>query len=149
MSQDTNASHPDVRPSGSGSSNSDDTAPVNAESSLRIHTCARDLLAWLLPALGRFPREQRHTVQQHMADLAMRVLDQTIAARHLPGGLRAQALRDADVALDQLRQYAHIALLQKWWSPGQYAHFSGLTSELGRLLGGWRRRMASPNGRVP
>lgn len=82
-----------------------------------------------------------------MADLAMRVLDQLIAARHLPGGLRAQALREADMELDQLRQYAHIALLHHWWSPGQFEHFSRLSAELGRLLGGWRRRLAGPQGR--
>ena len=51
------------------------------------------------------------------------------------------------MALDQLRQYAHIALLHKWWSPHQFEHFTRLTAELGRLLGGWRRRMAGPQGR--
>lgn len=78
----------------------------------------------LLPALERFPREQSHTVQQHTGGLGMQVFDQLVAARHVGGSLRVQALREVDVALDQLHEYARIAVLnQGWWSQGQYEHF--------------------------
>ncbi len=115
--------------------------------SLVVHTRAKDLLQWLMPALARFPREHRHTVTQHMALLALQVLDQLVEARHTQHAARAEALRLADVRLDQLRQYAHLAHQWRWWSDGQYEHFSRLCEELGRLLGGWRRSVAAQMAR--
>lgn len=108
-----------------------------------VHTRARALLEWLLPQTARFPREHRHTVTRHLCGLAPTVHDALIAARHLTGPLQAQSLRDADIALDQLRQHLHLAWQWKWLSDGQFQHVSGLTEELGRLVGGWRRSNAS------
>jgi len=105
------------------------------------HTRARQLLEWLMPALARFPREHRNTVTLHMAQRALHVHDQLIAARHHSGTARALALRDADVALDQLRQYGHLAWSWHWWNDGQFEHFSKLCEALGRLIGGWRRSL--------
>lgn len=74
-----------------------------------------------------------------MAALAMRVHDALIAARHASAEQRLSAIERADVALDQLRQYALLACEWHWWSEAQYEHFSRLSAELGRLIGGWRR----------
>ena len=105
-----------------------------------VHTRARELLAWLLPHLATWPREQRHTVSRHAAELTMQLHDALVAARHLPPAPRALALRDADILLDQLRQYLNLAWQWHWLSNGQFEHVSRLTAELGRLIGGWRRR---------
>lgn len=72
----------------------------------------------------------------------MRVHDELIAARHLAGQARAPCLARADLALDQLRQYGHLAWSWGWWSGGQFEHFSKLCEPLGRLIGGWRRSLA-------
>lgn len=105
-----------------------------------IHTRARDLLEWLLPRLAQCPREHRHGVGRHMSELAMRLHDQLIAARHLNLADRAAVLLEADITLDQLRQYLHLAWRWHWLNEGQLAHASELTGHIGRLLGGWRRR---------
>ena len=112
-----------------------------------VHTRARQLLDWLLPALARFPREHRHTVTAHMAALAMQVLDALVQARHQRGAGRQAALLQADVALDQLRQYGHLAWGWRWWTDGQWQHFGQLCDALGRPLGGWRRSVAGAAGR--
>lgn len=104
-----------------------------------VHTRARELLEWLLPHAARFPHEHRHTLARHVAELSLGVHDALIAARHLDSGARAHALRDADIQLDQLRQYLHLAWRWQWLSNGKFQHVSGLTDELGRLIGGWRR----------
>ena len=104
-----------------------------------VHSRARDLLEWLLPHTARFPREHRHTLARHVAVLALGIHDALIAARHLDGNHRAAALLDADIQLDQLRQHLHLAWRWHWLSDGQFQHVSGLTEELGRLIGGWRR----------
>lgn len=101
---------------------------------------ARDLLAWLVPHTAAWPREQRHGVTQHVLALALGVHDTLIAARHGSTAQRAESLREADIRLDQLRQYLQLAWQWTWMSDGQYQHASRLTAELGRLIGGWRRR---------
>jgi len=108
-----------------------------------VHTRARDLLEWLLPHTAKFPREQRHLMARHIASLGLGVHDALIAARHLAPGPRAAALLDADIQLDQLRQHLHLAWRWQWMSGGQLQHVSGLTDELGRLIGGWRRAKAA------
>jgi hypothetical protein len=104
-----------------------------------VHTRARQLLQWLMPALARFPRAHRHTVTAHMAALAMQVQDALIAARHQRAAARLAALQQADIALDQLRQYGHLAWDWQWWTDGQWQHFARLCEAVGRPLGGWRR----------
>lgn len=111
-----------------------------AASDMVVHTRARELVAWLVPHAAKFPREHRGTLARHLCDLAMWTLDALVAARHLDGPARAAALRDADIHLDQLRQYLHLAWLWRWFNDGQFEHASRLTEELGRLVGGWRRR---------
>ena len=59
----------------------------------------------------------------------------------LHGAARIDALRGADIALDQLRQYGQLAWTWHWWSDGQFQHFSRLCEALGRPLGGWRRHV--------
>lgn len=74
-----------------------------------------------------------------MAELMMGLHDDLVAARHLDPPGRSQALLEADIGLDQLRQFLQMAWRWQWLSNGQYEHVSGLTDELGRLIGGWRR----------
>ena len=107
-----------------------------------VHTRARALLEWLVPHTTCWPREHRHTLARHTCDLAMGLHDALVAARHLDPATRALALRDADIGLDQLRQYLQLAWRWHWLSDGQYRHVCELTEELGRLVGGWRRAAA-------
>lgn len=104
-----------------------------------MHTRARELLAWLVPHTAAWPREQRQAVTRHVLDLAMQTVDALIAARHGTPAQRTEQLRLADIHLDQTRQYLQLAWQWRWMSDGQYQHVSRLTTELGRLIGGWRR----------
>lgn len=116
-------------------------AAPQAADGLLVHSRAKELLAWLLPHVGKWPREHRHGVARHVSERAMHLHDALIAARHLPPAGRMAALRDADIYLDQLRQYLQLAWQWQWMSNGQFEHVSGLTGELGRLIGGWRRSL--------
>lgn len=85
----------------------------------------------------------------------MQLHDHLIAARHRYGQARLQAITDADICLDQLRQYLYLAWEWQWLSNGQYQHVCAFTDEIGRLLGGWRRsiierkRTAPRQGQTP
>jgi hypothetical protein len=111
-----------------------------------VHTRARELLVWLLPHTAGWPREQRHAVTGHVIALAMGTHDALIAARHGSAAQRGESLRTADIQLDQLRQYLQLAWQLRWMSDGQYQHVSRLTTELGRLIGGWRRASTAGGG---
>ena len=119
---------------------------LSADDAMVVHTRARALLEWLVPQAAGWPREHRHTLSRHICDLAIWLHDALIAARHLDLSGRADALRDADIHLDQLRQYLHLTLRWQWLSGGQFEHVSRLTEELGRLIGGWRRGTAVKSG---
>ena len=108
-----------------------------------VHSRARELLAWLVPHTAAWPREQRHGVTQHVVALALGVHDALIAARHGSTAQRGESLREADIRLDQLRQYLNLAYQWRWISAGQYRHVSELSDELGRLVGGWRRSVVA------
>lgn len=141
MSQSTNAAKPGQADATAAAP--DTVPPLSAGlagDGMVVHTRARELLAWLLPHLATWPREQRHIASRHVAELVMQLHDALVAARHLPPAPRAMALRDADILLDQLRQYLQLAWQWHWLSNGQFEHVSRLTGELGRLIGGWRRR---------
>ena len=97
-------------------------------------------MTWLAPRVGSFPREHRHGLSARTLEKAMELHDELIAARHYYGGLRTGALVRADIALDQLRQYLTLSWKLRWLSNGQYRHVSEMTDEIGRLLGGWKRR---------
>ena len=143
MSQPANAPRPEqgthaTSPPAAGASGAQ-ASGLSPGDSMVVHTRARELLAWLLPQVVKWPREQRHIVSRHVAELAMQVHDALVAARHLPPPARAAVLRDADILLDQLRQHLQLAWQWQWLSNGQFQHVSGLTGELGRLIGGWRK----------
>lgn len=76
--------------------------------------------------------------------LCLGVQDALVAERHLRGHHRAAAaLQDADIRLDQLRQYCQLPWEWKWWSNSQYEPVNGLLVESGRLIGGWRKTVQS------
>ena len=80
---------------------------------------------------------------RHIAELAIRAHDELVAARHVDESTRVRVLVEADIALDQLRQYLNLAYQWRWISAGQYRHVSELSDELGRLVGGWRRSVVA------
>ncbi|MBM3222079.1 MAG: diversity-generating retroelement protein Avd [Candidatus Rokubacteria bacterium] len=99
---------------------------------------AYDLLKWLLPATARFPRQQRFVLARQIEESAfalhralLRALDE-----------RESALADADRELAALRAYLRLACELRFFSVNQYEHAARLVDELGRLIGGWKRRVA-------
>jgi hypothetical protein len=102
-----------------------------------IFTRTFDFLTWLLPVSNHFPTAHRHTFTRRLLDAAFDLREQLESANHHKGRARLEKLEQADEALDKVRTYLRLANSWKWLSPGQYQHVSGMTSEIGRLLGGW------------
>ena len=98
-----------------------------------------DLLSWLLPATKHFPRANRHDFTRRLLDAAFDLREALERANLLRGRERLRQLDAADEALARLRTYLRLAVRWGWLNGGQYKHVAEMVTEVGRLLGGWRR----------
>jgi len=98
-----------------------------------------DLLLWLIPAVEKFPRSQRPVLGRAVQEAALALQSHLTAA----GLSRAPlpALEQADVALALLRARLRLCYDLRLLTPGQYEHAGRMLAEVGRLLGGWQRRI--------
>ncbi len=115
-----------------------------------IFTRTYDLLLWLIPQTTKFPREQRFVLGKAVQETALRFQETLIEAAlsNTKGSEAAlagkqserQALVRADVDLAKLRFYLRLCQDLKIITPRQYRHVAEMVSEVGRLLGGWRKK---------
>ena len=103
-----------------------------------------DLMAWLSPAVEKFPRSQRFLLANRLLDTAFACHAELIRARKVTGQARAQALLQADVDLETLRLQWRLAHETRCISTGQYEHGAKLMDEVGRMLGRWRFPAQTP-----
>ena len=104
-----------------------------------IFTRTFDFLTWLLPATNDFPRVHRHTFTRRLLDAAFDLRERLEEANHRQGRARSERLERADEALGRVRVYLRLAQRWNWLSSGQYRHVAEMVTEIGRLLGGWKR----------
>lgn len=108
-------------------------------SEMPIFTKTFDFLSWLVPATHHFPRTHRHTVTQRLLDSALDFQECILEANSLRDQARVDLLSKADGHLSKVRLYLRLALHWQWINLGQYEHASRMVTEMGRLLGGWRK----------
>jgi four helix bundle protein len=101
-----------------------------------------DLLAWLVPRTLKFPREHRFTLASRIQTRAFdlqRALVQAAKASDAAG--QAVALRQADVELAELRLCLRLSVDLDLLERRSYEHAARLMDEVGRLLGGWQKKI--------
>ena len=104
-----------------------------------IFTRSYDLLTWLLPATNHFPRAHRHTFTVRLLNAAFDLRERLEEANLRRGQARLERLIQADEALARLRVYVRLAAKWEWLDAGQYEHVAAMLTEIGKLLGGWRK----------
>ena len=96
-------------------------------------------MAWLIPRTLAFPKSQRGVLARQMQTQLFRIQNALVTAgtseNPLPG------LLEADRGLICLRTYLRLARELKLLSPGQFRYASQLAGEVGKLLGGWRKKV--------
>jgi four helix bundle protein len=103
-----------------------------------------DLLIWLVRVTKHFPSIYRHTVTQRLLNAAFDLSERLEEANFRKGSSRLERLDRADEALQQVRLYLRLVARLEWLSKGQYLHAARMTTEIGRLLGGWRKSVHKP-----
>lgn len=104
-----------------------------------IFTRTFDLLLWLVRVSKHFPSIYRHTVTQRLLNASFELRERLEEANIRQGKARLERLERADEALQQVRFYLRFVTQLDWLSEGQYHHAAKMVTEIGKLLGGWRK----------
>jgi hypothetical protein len=107
------------------------------ESPIFVRT--HDFILWLLPHTMNFPRSQRFVLTRRLQDTALDFQERIIEAALNRGARQAEQLQQADITLAKVRFYLRLSHELGWLKAGQYAHASRMVTEIGNLLGGWRK----------
>jgi four helix bundle protein len=105
-----------------------------------LFTKTFDFITWLVERSNHFPRSQRFVVTKRMLDAALNFQEHIVEANSTRGRARIERMHKADAELDKVRLYIRMAFRWKWFSDGQYRHASGFVAEIGKLLGGWKKK---------
>ncbi len=97
------------------------------------------MVHWVLEHTKKYPKHQRFVLAKRTEEAALSFHDNLVWATKTRR--TADALMEADFHLERLRTYNRLALQMRLQSLGQYEHCARLLEELGRLLGGWLRKV--------
>ena len=110
-----------------------------ARNEMPIFVRTFDFLTWLLPMTNHFPKAHRHSFTRRLLDAAFDLRERLEEANYRKGRARLERLERADEALAKVRLYLRLAHRWEWLNSGQYQHVAKMLTEIGRLLGGWRK----------
>lgn len=106
-----------------------------------------DLLLWLVPRSLKFPRHHRFGLARRLQDAAYALQRAFVEAALAPNPPAAVlALQRADVELTEVRLCMRLSHDLGLLDEGGYEHSSQMLAEIGRLLGGWKKKTGSVKG---
>lgn len=103
-----------------------------------------DFVTWLLAVTNHFPRSQRFFVTKRLLDAALNFQELLLDANVRRGRARLGKLDLADAELDKVRLYLRLSYRWKWLTSGQYGHAARQVTEMGNLLGSWKKITRQP-----
>ena len=106
-----------------------------------IFSKSYDFILWLLNHTEMFPKSERFRMARRLEDTAFAFYEALMIAT------RAQekhpVLVGADLELNKLRLYIRLSRDRKLTSPRQYQYAAERLTEIGKLLGGWLKTLAT------
>ncbi len=100
-----------------------------------------DFLLWLIPLTLKFPKSQRFLLAERLSKMALDFYDLILDAVMEPE-YQDERLDKADKLLTKIRLYIRLSYDLKCIGQRQFEHAARLVDELGRLIGGWKRKRA-------
>ncbi len=94
-------------------------------------------LIWLMPAVGKFPRNHKFTIGDRIETIALDVLEALIEATYTKE--RSQYLRQANLGIEKLRILLRLATDLRMLDRSRYENAARTLDETGRLIGGWMK----------
>ena len=113
--------------------------PVDKE--LPILRAWYEFTVWLVPKIGKFPRDLRFTLGERIESRTFQILETLIRARYTKD--RAMLLESANMELNVLTYLLRAAHELKALPPKAYGDASVKLLEIGTQLGGWKKSSQS------
>jgi hypothetical protein len=112
---------------------------------------ASDILRWLIPKVGKFPKNVRFGLGARLEAAHFDVLEELIRAQYARGGgARAAALETGNTRLQSARHLARMARELNLLSEDSALHLARMQVDLGNQVGAWRRAsVATANSSAP
>lgn len=98
-----------------------------------------DFLLWLIPLTLKFPKSQRFLLAERLGGMALDFYDLILEAV-MDAEAQPARLAQADRLLVKIRLYMRLSHDLGCLSLGQFEHAARLMDEIGRLVGGWKRK---------
>lgn len=107
-----------------------------------LYTEAAALAAWVVERASAWPTPGGAQLAPPTTEAALALVDAVALALTFPEP-RAEHLHAADEAVVRLRERLRLATRLGLVSPGGARHAQGRLLIIGRMIGGWRRRVAA------
>jgi|TARA_B100000315_G_scaffold223309_1_gene227993 hypothetical protein len=95
-------------------------------------------LLWLIPTVEKFPRSQKFLLGDRIQTIALDILERLIEATYTRS--RARMLNQANLGIEKLRFLFRLSTDLRYLDRRRYEHAARSLDEIGRLIGGWRKR---------
>jgi hypothetical protein len=104
---------------------------------------AGDILRWVIPKVGKFPKNVRYGLGARLESAHFDVLEELIRAQYARGGDRGRALELANTRLQIARHLARMARELNLLSEESAVYIARLQVDLGTQVGAWRKASAA------
>jgi len=107
-----------------------------------ILTHCYDLLKLVMELVKNFPRDQKFLLGSRLQNLCSDLLESYIEAFYAGDkGFKKEKLHAANIQLEKLRFFLRLAYEKGLFSTGRYRETSEKIQELGRMTGGWLKKL--------
>jgi hypothetical protein len=106
-----------------------------------------DLILWLVPRVGEFPRAQRFLLGDRIQETALDLLDVLVEAQYRRQKL--MLLAEANVKLTRLRHLLRLANDLHLLGARRYEYVAQHLEEIGRMIGGWTKQQQTVRSATP
>ena len=100
---------------------------------------ASDILKWIIPKVGKFPRTVRYGLGARIEAAHLDVLEELVHAQYTRGADRARSLDYANRRLQVARLLGRLANEMELFNNKSAVYLAGLQVDLGNQVGAWRK----------
>jgi hypothetical protein len=99
------------------------------------------LMLWLMQHTSRFPKNERFRLSKQWTDALFNFHHHLVTLVYEPD--KRGIVVKADIELAKVRTYGRLSHEMALTTIKQYEYFCGEITEIGRLLGGWKKKLAA------
>ncbi|MFH0770155.1 MAG: diversity-generating retroelement protein Avd [Candidatus Peregrinibacteria bacterium] len=95
------------------------------------------------------PKQDRHALWQRIENTSLAVIEHILLASQRGHGGKREPLEQSSVELNLLRVFLRLAKDTKTIDLKKYVSIQHMVDEIGRMLGGWLKSLATDNNKAP